>query len=92
MSIDYAKRLIANMPLNLDLVESSWNWPPKAALKIAAEALTQGDADQLNRDLDLFSRTRLKSSRLVKMLRVAQDEAWEIEQDAILALTCQKVA
>lgn len=92
MSINYAKRLAAKMPLNLNIVEKSWNWPPNAALEVAAGAFEQEDIDQINSDMQLFSRTRLKSCRLIKMLRDAQDAAWDIEHSETAAFPCEKVA
>ena len=79
MSANFIERLNAKNSLDLSLVEESWNWPSQEALTVAAQDRGNGEVNALNRDLELYSRTRLKSCRVVKLLRDAVDAAWDLE-------------
>ena len=79
MNTEYVKRAGAQSPLNISLIETTWKWPSKDALEKAAEWRDAAEVAEINRDLELFSRTRLKSCRVVKLLRDAIDAAWELE-------------
>lgn len=79
MSIDYLERFSAQISLNLSLIKSDWNWPSEEALGQAARSRSAEQIAAINSDVELFSRTGLKSCRLVKFLRDALDADWEIQ-------------
>lgn len=68
-------------PLNFSLINPIWEWPSKEALSICAQSLSSEEVATINRDIELFARTRLKSCRLIKFLRDAQDAAWDLANE-----------
>lgn len=74
MNTDFVKSLGARDTLNFSEILTTFAWLSESALEKAANARDTREVAAIERDLDLFSRTRFKSSRLVKLIRDAEDE------------------
>ncbi|MEL6169134.1 MAG: hypothetical protein AAFR35_10615 [Pseudomonadota bacterium] len=76
-----AKSSASKAVLNVSSIEKSWNWPSENVLQKVAEGDDQHNVAAINKDLELFARTRLRSCRVIKLLRDAEDASWDLEED-----------
>ncbi len=81
MSVQFVQRTEEKPSLNLSVVESAWNWPCQQALEAAAESRPNSEIDGINRDLELFAKTRIQSCRIIKLLRDAEDASFELDDE-----------
>lgn len=79
MSIKLMKHICPQSSLRISLIQADCNWPSKEALGQAAQLRSVEEIAAINSDFELFSRRRLKSCRLVKLLRDAWDADWELQ-------------